>query len=272
MKYKYNFSMQKILKYLTLIISYQCFGQWNGPVNGSLSTSNFVNISRFGVGTGPALPLLSLNHDPGTGIIYPLHVTENRVGIGTNNPLAGLHINNNILVTRPNSTHVLNILTTGLLRLTTDGTDNSGRGFYINNGTQDFFTLTQSNMSYNGKFTLKGDLIIKDNNNDIQYRLYQDGLIRARELKVDLSIIPPDYVFEPTYKLMPLNELNDYIIHNKHLPRIPSAKDMQSDTGIEVGKMQLLLLEKVEELTLYLLQLKEENECLKHRITILEQQ
>jgi hypothetical protein len=262
----------KIFTVAVLLFATSTNAQWSGPINGTLNTSNFVNINRFGIGTGPSLPLLSLSHDPGNGVYYPLHVTENRVGIGTNNPQASFHVLNNLLMTRSNNTEIFKVNSTGLLRLTTDGIDNNFRGFYINNGNNDFFALTQSNMYYNGKFTLKGDLVIKDNNNDVQYRLYQDGLIRAREVKVDLSIIPPDYVFEAGYKLMPLKELDKYIKENKHLPRIPSAKAMQDENGIQVGYMQLLLLEKVEELTLYLLQLKEENEWLKQRITLLEQQ
>ncbi len=62
----------------------------------------------------------------------------------------------------------------------------------------------------------------------------------------------PDYVFEPDYRLMPLPELESFIAEEKHLPNIPSAEEMQG--GVNVSKLQLRLLEKIEELTLYTLE------------------
>ena len=64
----------------------------------------------------------------------------------------------------------------------------------------------------------------------------------------------PDYVFEPDYKLLSLNELRSYIKKNKHLPGVPSAKQIEKEGFIDAVKMDYTLLEKVEELTLYTLQ------------------
>ena len=70
---------------------------------------------------------------------------------------------------------------------------------------------------------LTGDLVIKDNNNNINFKAYKDGLVWAREVKVNLSVISPNYVFDKCYKLLPLKDDEKYIAVNKHLPAIPSA-------------------------------------------------
>jgi hypothetical protein len=115
-----------------------------------------------------------------------------------------------------------------------------------------------------------GDIIVSDLN-EIHFRVYKDGLVRAREVRVNMSGIAPDYVFENTYRLMPMSELKTYIEINKHLPNVPSAKEMESTGTLDLSVMQFTLLEKVEELTLYMLQLKAENDSLKARVCVLEQ-
>ena len=79
-------------------------------------------------------------------------------------------------------------------------------------------------------------------------------------MKVDLNVPGPDYVFEKNYDLRPLTEVEAYINQNKHLPEIPAAKEMEKD-GVNLGEMNMMLLKKVEELTLYMIDLKKENEA-----------
>jgi hypothetical protein len=74
-----------------------------------------------------------------------------------------------------------------------------------------------------------------------------------------------DYVFAPEYKLMPLEKVEAYIQENKHLPNVPSAEEVVK-TGIDMAKMDAKLLEKIEELTLYMIELKKENEAMKIEI------
>ncbi|MDB5002087.1 MAG: hypothetical protein JWQ34_312 [Mucilaginibacter sp.] len=80
-----------------------------------------------------------------------------------------------------------------------------------------------------------------------------NGKIHSKEVKVDLNVPGPDYVFEPDYKLSNLTELKAYIDKNHHLPEIPSAKQMEKE-GLNLGEMNVKLLKKVEELTLYLIE------------------
>ncbi len=89
-----------------------------------------------------------------------------------------------------------------------------------------------------------------------------NGTIHGKEVKVDLSVPGPDYVFEKSYNLLSLGEVKSYIDENKHLPEVPSAKEMEKN-GINVSEMNMLLLKKVEEITLYLLDLQEQNRQLK---------
>lgn len=95
------------------------------------------------------------------------------------------------------------------------------------------------------------------------YRLQVGGKIRCTELRVQTGWF--DHVFEPEYNLRNLNELEKFIIENKHLPEIPTAKEVE-ENGIEVGDISSKLLLKIEELTLYVIELKKENDILRQRI------
>ena len=77
--------------------------------------------------------------------------------------------------------------------------------------------------------------------------------------------MPADYVFEKDYALMPLEEVEKFVTENKHLPGMPNAKSL-IENGWQVGAMNNKLLEKIEELTLYMIALKKENEEMKRRI------
>jgi len=79
-----------------------------------------------------------------------------------------------------------------------------------------------------------------------------NGIIHAKEVKVDMTGSLADFVFKPTYKLMPLNQVEQYVNTNSHLPEMPSAAEV-SKNGLNMGEMQNKLLQKVEELTLYMI-------------------
>jgi uncharacterized coiled-coil protein SlyX len=79
-----------------------------------------------------------------------------------------------------------------------------------------------------------------------------EGTIGARAVKVTLQNPWPDYVFSNTYKLPSLSSLRQYIVANHRLPGMPSA-DSVAAQGIDLGTNQALLLQKIEELTLYVI-------------------
>ncbi|OWW23521.1 hypothetical protein B4Q04_20190 [Zobellia sp. OII3] len=102
------------------------------------------------------------------------------------------------------------------------------------------------------------------------YKLAVDGPVRAREVRVDADNWP-DYVFQKEYTLPTLEEVKRHIEEKGHLPNIPSAKEIESN-GLEVGEMNRLLLEKIEELTLYIIKQSENQNQLESRIENLENQ
>lgn len=95
-----------------------------------------------------------------------------------------------------------------------------------------------------------------------------DGIFQ--KLVVKLYANWPDYVFNPKYKLMPLSSVAEYINKYRHLPDLSSTEEMQKKDGQDLGEMNLKLLQKVEELTLYLIELKKENDKMKEQISTIE--
>lgn len=85
------------------------------------------------------------------------------------------------------------------------------------------------------------------------FQINNDGIARSREIIVDAELNWPDYVFEPSYELMPLEEVEKFIETNGHLPNVPSAREVESD-GIKLGAINTILMEKIEELTLHLIE------------------
>ena len=103
------------------------------------------------------------------------------------------------------------------------------------------------------------------------------GKIHTQEVLVDLEgAVAPDYVFEnyfngfsqamPEYRLISLEELESFLKENHHLPNVPSAETMETE-GISLKEMNLLLLQKIEELTLYTLQQQKEIDVLKEKVS-----
>lgn len=105
---------------------------------------------------------------------------------------------------------------------------------------------------------------------DDEYLLAVDGKILAEEVRIELSGNWPDYVFTSAYKLRSIDELKRSIQQNGHLPGIPSATSVEAD-GIEIGDMQKRMMEKIEELSLYVIQLNDENKILHKKIEELKE-
>lgn len=89
-------------------------------------------------------------------------------------------------------------------------------------------------------------------------KLSVNGKIRAKEIKVEATGWP-DYVFEDGYQSKSLTELEAFIKQYKHLPEVPSAKEVEQN-GVALGEMNKILLKKIEELTLLLIEQNKKNE------------
>ncbi len=133
-----------------------------------------------------------------------------------------------------------------------------------------FYGQTNSSINfYRGGDRTGGYMTFSTNNNAEQMRidpwgkvgigltnptemLTVNGKVKAKEIRVD-GAGAPDYVFEESYQVTSLQEVESYIKANKHLPEVPSAKEFERD-GMAVGEMNKLLLKKIEELTLHLIE------------------
>jgi hypothetical protein len=171
------------------------------------------------------------------------------VGIGTPTPNAKLHINGN-------GGSNVDLLVNG--RITTGDASSAG-GMYVNSAQSMF--VGQSSSTALGFYNNGAWRLTVDNNGSVgigttspDAKLAVAGQIHAQEVKVSLTVPGPDYVFEKDYKLTSLEEIKNYIDQNKHLPEVPSAKEMEKN-GIQLGEMNMLLLKKIEELTLYTIEL-----------------
>jgi hypothetical protein len=94
-------------------------------------------------------------------------------------------------------------------------------------------------------------------------KLSVNGNIRSKEVVVELANWP-DYVFDKAYILTPLTDLEKFIKANKHLPNIPSSTEIEAN-GLRVGDVQKRMMEKIEELTLYVIELKKQIDALKNK-------
>ncbi len=110
---------------------------------------------------------------------------------------------------------------------------------------------------------VNGKLRVTDGTTNV-FSVDNTGLIRSREILVD-DLPIPDYVFKPDYKLMTLKEVEQYISKFHHLPNVKSELEFQEAGGVQLGEMNLKLLEKVEELTLYMIDLQKQIEELKNK-------
>ena len=145
-------------------------------------------------------------------------------------------------------------VTVGDIQLTPNGGLHSVNGNFSLTENGNFQTL--GNMTVGGNIVSTGSLRVGDG-------FYCDahGNAKVKELRVTLTDWP-DYVFGEGYRLMPLGEVEDYVTENGHLPQMPSAAEVEQE-GADLGQMNKLLLQKVEEPTLYVIDLQKQLDELK---------
>lgn len=135
--------------------------------------------------------------------------------------------------------------------------------------------IEQPANSYSGCSGCGGDLVFMPWKNVVMrsyntasrdFKLSVYGKVQAKEILVTAAAANwPDYVFEEGYNMMSLKETEEYINQNKKLPNVPSAKEIE-ENGLEVGEVQKIQMQKIEELTLYAIEQEKKIEGLEREI------
>ncbi|MEQ8474138.1 MAG: hypothetical protein RIC35_23280 [Marinoscillum sp.] len=180
--------------------------------------------------------------------------TEGKVGIGTTSPSRLLHIASNNGGTR------------GVYFSNSNNTINASIGMSHSSGNP--WLVFELDGEEQMRLTNSGELGIGTTDFD-GHKLAVAGGIRASEVKVE--VYPwPDYVFSSDYFLKSLDQTEAFIQENKHLPGIPSAQEV-AEEGINLGAMNARLLEKIEELTLHLIEQNKKIKQMEERLKAVEQ-
>lgn len=253
--------------------------QWTTPATGVLSTINNVAI-----GTATPAPNFKLTAE-GNGIITKNSTTDNALymWVGTPNPQAMLQVTNYAnTLTKPlainpwgGSVGVGTASPLPNFKLTIEGDGMYARNAAYDNGIYIYPSFAASTIqAVNYVNNVGKRLSLNPYGGGVSvgnvasfpagYQLYVQTGILAEKVRVAVngSAQWADYVFAKDYQLMPLAEVEQYIKTNNHLPNMPSATDMVNE-GNDLGKTTAKLLEKIEELTLYMIALKKENEAMK---------
>lgn len=172
------------------------------------------------------------------------------VGIGTVTPNVRFHVNG--------------LAGEDAMRIQVSGTT---KMLVQSNGGTSFGSLTAA--PSNGIY-VSGNVQVGTEPVPTGYKMSIDGKLVCEEVKVQLSADWADYVFDDTYKLLSLEEVEAFIVANNHLPNIPSADELAT-TGLDLSAMNILMMQKIEELTLYLIELNKQNELLMQEIKTLKQ-
>ncbi len=192
------------------------------------------------------------------------------IGIGTTNPQAKLHINGSLML----NNGVIQRGGTPIIITTDLGLYSHLSGHWIrivsNNAPIRFFTdIGNGGAGKNVKMSIESNGSVGIGTTVTgSHKLAVEGSIGAREIKVESSGWS-DYVFDDNYKLQDIKDLENHIKVNKCLPNIPTEEEVTKE-GINLGEMDAKLLQKVEELTLYLIEQNKEIERMKEEIRLLK--
>ncbi|MDA3953851.1 MAG: hypothetical protein PF485_09400 [Bacteroidales bacterium] len=191
-------------------------------VNGDINFTGNLYKNGTLVSTGDGDSPWTTN---GTSIYY----NTGKIGVGTSSPSSSLEVRNGVLKLSGHQSYG-QFLTNDYARLTIDTEISEGHPF-----------------------------ISCMNELGVQFFVHSDGTVKCKKLKTEEVIVDnitlPDYVFDNSYNLRSIDEVEQFIISNKHLPDVPTAKQV-AEEGMNLKEMNNILLQKVEELTLYIIRME----------------
>ena len=206
---------------------------------------------------------MAQDYVPGDFYVY------GKLGVGTSLPQESAHVNGALKLTSTYGNLTLGKMDANYVYFNTDMSGFSfNKPLYLQHTT--IRGTGNALMFYTHTNTL-GITILHDRvgigTSNPRYKLDVNGGIRAQEVVVETN--GADFVFADDYQLRPLSEVKAFITENKHLPEIQSAQEMQ-ENGVSVSELQTKLLQKIEELTLYLIQQEETIQELRQEVESLK--
>jgi hypothetical protein len=237
--------------------------------NGQLSS---VEYSTFNdnLGNHTATQNINLNGKKivsgtsGTGGIFVSTGGKVRIGTGTTTPTNALEVNGTTVSSNlkisglaSSTQKVLTVGTGGQVSSTDVSTfaDNMGDHTATQNINLNGKKIVGSSASTNGLFVgTNGNVRIGAGSGNPGNALEVNGIVRSKEVLVEITGWS-DFVFEKDYKLMSLAEVEQFVKQHGHLPDVPSANEVE-ENGIGLGEMNALLLQKIEEMTLHLIEME----------------
>lgn len=226
------------------------FGGFSFSVN-----QNAANTS--GTGVSGLSCFIFTNHPAGTNVVVttPANFTSLLNSPGTVTEAKGVVGQIIVGQTSGNIDHTMNFYAHNQINNngTTTGTVGTGYAYYMDPYASNFtnkWGVYINDATANNYF---GGAVCIGTTNPFSYKLAVNGSAIFTQAVVKLAANWPDYVFQPSYRLTSLDSLKTYIRTNSHLPEVPTGEEVKSQ-GQDLGANQALLLKKVEELTLYVIQ------------------
>lgn len=258
-----------------LLTSTTSFAQWNGTTVPTTTTN-----SSLGIGTNTPANLVDIQNITSInagGNIEPCRVVENMYTNTTQtSPIYTSYNIFEVTLKRIFDTYPFTstggnpfILTENAFFVVNKPT---GPAVGINKSSADYTLDVGGSINADGDIyadngTINNSLKIGNVTNPPGYKLYVEEGILTEKVKVAISGSADwsDYVFADDYDLKPIEEVNEYIKQHQHLPGVPSAEEVV-ENGLDLGKMDATLLQKIEELTLYIIEQQKEIQELKAKL------